>query len=210
MWPFRLNRKTKLEKIMKSMYAFIRDAWKKPEESDVGELLWERMQTWRREPAVTRVNRPTRLDRARSLGYKAKQGIVVARVTVRRGGRRKSRWQRGRRTKHMGVNKITPGKSIQSIAEERAARRFPNMQVLNSYWVGQDGKHKWYEVIIIDPNHPSIKKDKNLKWICNNSQKGRVFRGKTSAGRKGRGQSRKGTGTEKTRPSLRSHNNTGK
>lgn len=195
---------------MKSMYAYIRDAWKKPDESDVGELIWERMQAWRREPAVTRIDHPTRLDRARALGYKAKQGIVVARVIVRRGGRRKSRWQRGRRTKHMGVNKITPGKSIQSMAEERAARRFPNMRVLNSYWVGQDGKHKWYEVIIIDPNHPSIKSDKNLRWICNDTQKGRVFRGKTSVGRKGRGQRRKGKGMEKTRPSLRSHNNTGK
>jgi large subunit ribosomal protein L15e len=100
------------------MYAFIRDAWKKPGESDLGELMWERLQEWRREPAVTRLDHPTRLDRARSLGYKAKQGIVVARIRIRRGGRRKSRWQRGRRTKHMGVNKITPGKSIQSIAEE--------------------------------------------------------------------------------------------
>lgn len=195
---------------MKSMYAFIRDAWKKPDESGIGELLWERMQVWRREPAVTRLDHPTRLDRARALGFKAKQGIAVARVRVRRGGRRKSRWQRGRRTKHMGVNKITPGKSIQSIAEERVARRFPNMQVMNSYWVGQDGKHKWYEVIVVDGNHPSIKADKNLKWMCSNTQKGRVFRGKTSAGRKGRGQRRKGIGTEKTRPSLRSHNNTGK
>jgi len=195
---------------MKSMYAYIRDAWKKPDESDVGELQWERMQVWRREPFVTRVEHPTRLDRARSLGFKAKQGIVVARVRIRRGGRRKSRWQRGRRTKHMGVNKITPGKSIQSIGEERVARRYPNMQVLNSYWVGQDGKHKWYEVIVVDPNHPSIKTDKNLKWICSNTQKGRVYRGKTSAGRKGRGQRRKGKGTEKTRPSLRSHQNKGK
>jgi len=91
----------------------------------------------------------------------------------------------------MGVNKITPGKSIQSIAEERAARRFPNMQVLNSYWVGQDGKHKWYETILVDTNHPSIMKDKNLKWMCNNTREGRVFRGKTSAGRKGRGRDEK-------------------
>ena len=195
---------------MKSMYAYIRDAWKKPDESYVDELQWERMQLWRREPSVVRVERPTRLDRARSLGYKAKQGIIVARVKIRRGGRRKSRYIRGRRTKHMGVNKITPGKSIQSIGEERAARRFPNMQVLNSYWVGQDGRHKWYETILVDTSHPVIKSDKNLKWICNTTHKGRVFRGKTSAGRKGRGQRRKGIGTEKTRPSLRSHNNTGK
>ena len=195
---------------MKSMYAYIRDAWKKPEESYVDELLWERRQEWRREPTVTRVEHPTRLDRARALGYKAKQGIVVARVKVRRGGRRKSRYVRGRRTKHMGVNKITPGKSIQSIAEERVARRFQNLQVLNSYWVGQDGKHKWYETILVDTSHPVIKSDKNLKWITNNTQKGRVFRGKTSAGRKGRGQSTKGRGTEKTRPSLSSHQNKGK
>ena len=191
-------------------YKYIAEEWAQPEKSFVEELMRQRLVQWRKQPTVLRIEHPTRLDRARSLGFKAKQGIVVARVRIRRGGRRKSRWQRGRRTKHMGVNKITPGKSIQSIGEERVARRFPNMQVLNSYWVGQDGKHKWYEVIVVDPNHPSIKNDKNLKWICSNTQKGRVFRGKTSAGRKGRGQRRKGKGTEKTRPSLRSHQNKGK
>ena len=195
---------------MKSMYGYIRDAWKKPDDTYVKGLQWERMQDWRREPSVIRVEHPTRLDRARSLGYKAKQGIIVARVQVRRGGRRKKRYVRGRRTKHMGVNKITPGKSIQRIAEERAARRFPNTQLLNSYWVGQDGKRKWYEAILVDTSHPVIMKDKNLNWICKNTQKGRVFRGKTSAGTKGRGQRTKGRGTEKTRPSLRAHNNTGK
>ncbi|MCE8423071.1 MAG: 50S ribosomal protein L15e [Candidatus Methanoperedens sp.] len=196
--------------MMKSMYAYIRDAWKKPDESYVDELQWERMQEWRRGSSVVRLEHPTRLDRARSLGFKAKQGIIVARTRIRRGARRKSRYQRGRRTKRMGVNRITPGKSIQTIAEERAARRYPNMQVLNSYWVGQDGKSKWYEVILVDTSHPVIRSDKNLKWITENKHKGRVFRGKTSAGRKGRGQRRKGKGTEKTRPSLRSHNNTGK
>jgi len=60
---------------MKSMYAYIRDAWKKPGESYVDELQWSRMQIWRREPTVTRVEHPTRLDRARALGYRAKQGL---------------------------------------------------------------------------------------------------------------------------------------
>jgi len=59
---------------MKSMYAYIRDAWKKPDESDVGELLWERKQVWRREPSVTRLEHPTRLDRARALGFKQNRG----------------------------------------------------------------------------------------------------------------------------------------
>jgi len=87
----------------------------------------------------------------------------------------------------MGVHKITPKKSLQRIAEERAARKFPNMEVLNSYWVGEDGRYKWFEVILVDPHHPVIRADKNLNWICHPSHRGRAFRGKTSAGRKGRG-----------------------
>ena len=75
----------------KSLYGFITDAWKIPEASYVGTLRQERLVAWRREPAVVRVERPTRLDRARSLGYKAKQGIIVVRAKVRRGGRRKTR-----------------------------------------------------------------------------------------------------------------------
>jgi large subunit ribosomal protein L15e len=196
--------------LSKSAYGYIRDAWKDPDNTYVRELRWERLQEWRREGSVTRVERPTRIDRARSLGYKAKQGIIVARAKVRRGSLRKSRYIRGRRTQRMGKNKITAGKSIQRIAEERAGRKYPNMEVLNSYWVGEDGKLKWYEVILVDPSHPVIKSDKNLNWICGNTHKGRANRGKTSAGRKGRGMMTRGTGTEKTRPSIRSNHNRGK
>jgi large subunit ribosomal protein L15e len=194
----------------KSMYAYVRDAWKKPDESLVGELLWQRMQVWRREGSVVRIEHPTRIDRARSLGFKAKQGIIVVRVTVRRGGRRKSRYVRARRTARMGVNRITAGKSIRRIAEERASRKYPNMEVLNSYWVGEDGRHKWYEVILVDGHHPAIKSDANLSWIGNPVHRGRAERGKSSAGRKGRGMQTRGKGTEKTRPSIRSHANQGK
>ncbi|MDD3042559.1 MAG: 50S ribosomal protein L15e [Methanosarcinaceae archaeon] len=196
--------------MVKSFYGYIRDAWKNPDETYVNELRWERLQDWRKEGSVTRVERPTRIDRARSLGYKAKQGIVVARVKVRRGGLRKSRYIRGRRTQKMGKNKIAGGISIQRIAEQRADRKFPNLEVLNSYWVGEDGKQKWYEVILVDPHHPVIKSDKNLNWICSSSSRSRAQRGKTSAGRKGRGIGKRGKGTEKTRPSIRSHQSRGK
>ena len=171
----------------KSSYGYIRDAWKRPRGSYVGKLRQERLMVWRKEPAVVRVKRPTRLDRARSLGYKAKHGIIVVRAKVRRGGRRKSRPKHGRRPKRMGVHKITPGKSLQRIAEERAARKYPNMEVLNSYWVAEDGKRRWYEIIFVEPANPAIKSDTNLNWICSRNHKGRVFRGKTSAGKKGRG-----------------------
>ena len=194
----------------KSFYGYIRDAWKNPDETYVRDLRWERLQEWRKEGSITRIRRPTRIDRARTLGYKAKQGIIVVRAKVRRGGMRKSRYVRGRRTQRMGKNKMTTGMSIQRISEERASRKYPNMEVLNSYWVGEDGKSKWYEVILVDPSHSVIKSDKNLNWICANTEKGRAFRGKTSAGKKGRGMMKRGTGTEKTRPSLRSNQNRGK
>ncbi|MEM2289791.1 MAG: 50S ribosomal protein L15e [Candidatus Hadarchaeales archaeon] len=143
----------------------------------------DRMVKWREGPSVVRIPKPTKLKRARELGYKAKQGVVVVRVRVRRGGRRRERPSRGRRPKRMGVLKLTPKKSIQWMAEERAARKFPNLEVLNSYYVGEDGRYKYYEVILVDPHHPVILSDPQLSKL----QRGRVFRGLTSAGRKARG-----------------------
>ena len=130
------------------MYKYIRDAWKNPDESYVRELMWQRAPKWNKQGAVQRIDRPTRLDRARSLGYRAKKGFIVVRARVRRGGRRKTRHFNGRKPKRMGVNKITQAKSIQRIAEERVAKKYPNMEVLNSYWVWSTGKHKYYEVIL--------------------------------------------------------------
>jgi large subunit ribosomal protein L15e len=101
----------------------------------------------------------------------------------------------------MGVKKLKPAKSIQLIAEERAARKFPNLEVLNSYWVWEDGLHKWFEVIMVDPNHPVVRSDKNINWISKNVQHGRVHRGLTSAGKEVRGLHHKGRGAEKVRPS---------
>jgi len=185
------------------MYKHIAEAWKKPEASFVKELMRQRAINWRRDSTIVRVEKPTRLDRARKLGYKAKQGFVVVRARVRRGGLRKLRPRAGRRPKRMGVKKFKPAKSLQLIAEERAARKFPNLEVLNSYWVWQDGKHKWYEVIMVDPAHPVIKADKDVNWMGEKSNTRRVFRGLTSAGKKMRGLRHKGRGAEKVRPSRK-------
>ncbi|MEM2486836.1 MAG: 50S ribosomal protein L15e, partial [Candidatus Bathyarchaeia archaeon] len=80
---------------------------------------------------------------------------------------------------------------------------FPNLEVLNSYWVGEDGRYKWFEVIMVDPHHPAIRADKDINWICEKQHKGRVFRGLTSAGKKVRGLRKKGHGAEKARPSKK-------
>jgi len=184
-------------------YKYVARAWKRPEGSFVKELMWHRLMEWRRQPVVFRVERPTRIDRARKLGYKAKQGFVVARVRVRHGGLRRPRPRSGRRPKRMGVAKLKLAKSLKLIAEERAGRKFPNLEVLNSYWVWEDGRSKWFEVIMVDPNHPAIQSDKDVNWICENVHRGRVFRGLTSAGKEVRGLRHKGLGAEKVRPSRK-------
>ncbi len=173
--------------MVKGMYHYIAQLWKRPYEGEMLELMRQRLIKWRREPAVIRIEKPTRLDRARALGYKAKPGFVVVRVRVRKGGLRKPRPNKGRRPKRMGVYGYAPAKSIRLIAEERAARKYPNLEVLNSYYVGEDGNYKWYEVILVDPHHPAICKDPDIKWICEKQHRGRVFRGLTSAGKKMRG-----------------------
>ncbi len=190
------------------MYSYIRSTLQKEYAGDVGEYNYlarmkEKLIQWRREPAIVRVEYPTNLTRARELGYKAKQGFVIVRVRVRKGSGSHIRPNKGRRPKRMGVNKLTRRISIQRIAEMRANRKFNNLEVLNSYYVGEDGKYYYYEVIMIDPHHPAIKNDPDINWIVHD--RGRAFRGKTSAGRKGRGLRNKGKGAEKARPSLKAN-----
>ncbi len=149
------------------------------------EFYKQRLIQWRKEEAITRVKKPTNPVRARELGYKAKQGFIIVRVRVRKGSGKHTRPNKGRRPSRMGVRKLKRRISIQVIAEQRAARKYPNLEVLNSYWVGEDGQHKWYEVIMIDPTHPAILNDKEASKIVTDTR--RVFRGRTSAGKKSRG-----------------------
>ena len=193
----------------KSMYDQVGDQWKKPDVSYKSPQQ-QRLIQWRKEENFIRVEKPLRIDRARSLGYKAKPGYTVARARVRRGTLRKPQIKAGRRPAAKGIKKITAAKSTQRIAEERTAKRYPNMEVLNSYWVGEDGKHHYYEVILVDPIHPSIMKDPKINWITDTTNKRRVLRGKTSAGQRGRGLHKKGRGAEKIRPSLKANKNRGK
>jgi large subunit ribosomal protein L15e len=184
-----------------SAYRYISRSFRLTQGPEGAELRHERLLHWRRETAVKRLEHPTRLDRARAIGWKAKEGFIVARVRVRRGGQGKRAIIAGRRPKRKGILRMTLRKSLQSIAEERAQKHYPNLEVLNSYWVGEDGKQKFYEVVLIDPAHPVIVADPNVQWITSSVHKGRVFRGLTRAGKEGRGLRWKGKGTEQFRPS---------
>ena len=191
-----------------SLYKTLNKLWK--DKPGARKLLRDRLIQWRKEGSVVKIEKPTRLEKARALGYKAKEGILVARVKIKRGGRKKEKIRHGRRSRRTGRKKIV-GKSYQWVAEERANRKFHNFEVLNSYYLAQDGKHYFFEVILIDKHHPAIKKDKHLKWICEPQHRGRVYRGLTASGRRSRGiLTHKGKGAEKLRPSLRAHDRRGK
>jgi len=125
--------------------------------------LRQRAVIWRNENAVTRVEKPSRIARARRLGYKAKQGIIVVRMRVGTGGMRKQRPRGGRRPKHLGVTKIKADVSMKQVAERRILQRYPNMKLLGSYFLYKDGMHYWFEIILADPSHPRIAKDKEIR-----------------------------------------------
>ncbi len=123
----------------------------------------DRVVQWRKQNAVTRIDKPSRIQRARRLGYKAKQGIIVIRMRVGTGGMRRQRPRGGRRPKHLGVTRIKADVSMKQVAENRVLERYPNMKLLGSYFVYKDGMHYWFEVILADPSHPRIAKDKELR-----------------------------------------------
>ena len=118
---------------------------------------------WRNQNAVTRVEKPSRIARARRLGYKAKRGIIVVRMRVGTGGMRKERPRGGRRPKHLGVTKIKADVSMKQVSERRVLERYPNMKLLGSYFLYKDGMHYWFEIILADPSHPRIAKDKKMR-----------------------------------------------
>jgi len=188
----------------KGMYYYLRQAWKKPDEK----ILRERMLTWRRENVIVKVEKPLRLDRARALGYKAKKGFVVVRVKILRGGRKRPHRRKGRRSRRQTIRK-TLKMSYQWVAEQRVQRKFPNLEVLNSYQVGKDGMNYFFEVILVDPERSEIQNDSTINWVCRKENRGRVYRGLTSAAKKSRGLRSKSHNL-KVRPSLRAWDRLGK
>ena len=164
-----------------------------------------RLRTWeyRQLPAIHRCSRPSRPDKARKVGYKAKQGILIYRVRIKRGDRKK-RVAKGivyGKPCHQGVKKHKATRNLRSIAEERIGRKCGSLRVLNSYWVTQDATYKWFEVVMVDPMHKCIRDDPRINWICKNTMKHRELRGLTAAGRRARGLRVKGKRASKIRPS---------
>merc|ERR1711963_576818 len=142
-------------------YKYIQELWRK-KQTDVMRFL-SRVRTWefRQLPALHRVPKPCRPDKAHRLGYKSKQGFCIYRVRVKRGDR-KRRCNKGivyGKPKNSGINKKKMVHNIRYIAEGRAGKELPSLRVMNSYWVAQDAMHKWYEIIMVDPFHKAVRRD---------------------------------------------------
>merc|ERR1711861_46650 len=185
-------------------YKYMEELYKK-KQSDVLRFLF-RVRCWeyRQLPVVHRATKPSRPDKARRLGYKAKQGYVIYRVRVRRGGRKRpvDKGQVYGKPRNAGINALKFRRSIRSKAEEKVGRRCGNLRVLNSYWINSDATFKYYEVILVDPSHKAITRDPRINWLCAPVHKHRELRGMTAAGRSNRGLG-KGHGHNKRRPSMR-------
>ena len=134
------------------LYKYVKDAWKE-QGKEFTEMQKLRLVDWRREDATVRIEKPTRIDKARSLGYRAKLCVIIVRQRVDRGGRQRPHIRAGRRSAHNFHKKIL-SKSYQQVAEERANSAYKNCEVLNSYLVGKDGIYAWYEIILLDRDHP--------------------------------------------------------
>ncbi|MEK6899170.1 MAG: 50S ribosomal protein L15e [Nanoarchaeota archaeon] len=190
---------------MSGMYHYLKKSW----DSSTSEEIKTRMIAWRKSEAAVVLEKPTRIDKARKLGYKAKKGFVVVRIRLKRGGRKRSmmgvKGRKSRKQHHRKILKM----NYQWVAEIRAAKKFKNLEILNSYQVGKDGKNYFFDVIMIDPERPEIKNDPVYSWISNPKNSNRAERGLTSAAKKSRGL-RKKSRNMKVRPSLRSWGRKGK
>jgi large subunit ribosomal protein L15e len=155
-------------------YKYMRETYQK-ELKEGSPLMKARLIQWRTEPTVRRAERPTNLARARTLGYKAKDGYIIVRVTIDKGRRRRPTPMKGRKPAHQYLF-VQPGLSTRAQAEQKANRKYMNMEVLNSYFIGEDGMHKFFEIILVDPERTGL-----------DLLKKRAFRGLTSAGVKVRG-----------------------
>src|SRR3989338_6012440 len=114
--------------MVKGMYHYLRQAWKKPDEKTLRE-------------------------------------------TMLRGGRKRPHRRKGRRSKRQTIRK-TLKMSYQWVAEQRVQKKFPNLEVLNSYQIGKGGMHYFFEVILVDPERPEITNDSTINWICRKENRG--------------------------------------
>nr|O82712.1 RecName: Full=Large ribosomal subunit protein eL15; AltName: Full=60S ribosomal protein L15 [Quercus suber]CAA04690.1 RPL15 [Quercus suber] len=118
-------------------YKYVAEMERRKQSDVLRFLLRVRCWEYRQLNVIHRASRPSRPDKARRLGYKAKQGYVIYRVRVRRGNRKRPAPKGATFGKpvNQGINQLKFQRSLRSTAEERVARRCGGLRILNSYWI---------------------------------------------------------------------------
>ena len=76
---------------------------------------------------------------------------MLVRQRVLRDGRKKEDIKGGRQKARLIESLKFWIRIIKLVAETRVARKHPNMEFINSYYVAQDSLRHWYKVILADP-----------------------------------------------------------
>jgi large subunit ribosomal protein L15e len=198
--------------VNKYISKIFKNEWKGVEDKDYDykSLLKQRGMEYRKEKkAVVKVDKPTNIVSAKSIGYKAKQGIFVARVRVRKGSGTYARPKNKRRPKRQGQAKLTRRKSVRAMAEEKASKKFENAEVLGSYKIAEDGKSHYFEIVLADRESTRVGTDKRLVYLFK-GQKGRAERGKTFAGRVNKEENKKTKRKKRKKKDIKYKNNSSK
>jgi large subunit ribosomal protein L15e len=100
-------------------YRYMQELYRKKQSDVMRYLLRIRVWQYRQLTKMHRAPRPSRPDKARRLGYRAKQGFCIYRICVRRGGRKRpvAKGITYGKPKSHGVNKLKPYRKLQSVAE---------------------------------------------------------------------------------------------
>merc|ERR1711982_137115 len=104
----------------------IQELYRKKQSDVMRYLLRIRCWQYRQLTKLHKCPRSTRPERARRLGYKKKQGYVIYRICMRRGGRKRpvaKGCAYGKPKTSGAIKQQKPQRNPQSIAEERVGRR---------------------------------------------------------------------------------------
>jgi large subunit ribosomal protein L15e len=203
---------SKIMGLSKYITKIFQNEWKGTQDDDYNykSLMQQRTIEYRKEKkSVVKVDRPTNLPSAKQVGYKAKQGVFVVRTRVRKGSGVFSRPKNKRRPKRQGQAKLTRRKSIRSISEERASKKFENAEVLGSYKIAEDGKSHYYEIVMADREATRVGSDRKLVFLFK-GQQGRAERGKTFAGRVNKEENKKKNRKKRAKKKITVKNNSSK
>ena len=105
---------------------------------------------YRHQSNYSRIRVPSRPHRARTLGYKNKNHMILVRARIRRGGTAPMIPDKSRTPSNIGKHR-TRDIPLSKILAQRVSRKYPTLRVLNYYPIQKDGKYLYYQYIMYDP-----------------------------------------------------------